>query len=192
VRLFVALDIPENVRQSLATLVQQLRITAPTARWVRMEGVHITLKFIGETSPENAERIRAALVQVRASGPIEMRFAGLGFFPNSRRPRVLWVGIEAGNSLRELATSIENVLEPLGIAREKRDFSPHITLARMESPKGIKQLQVAVEKLGSPDFGCACASQFYLYQSVLKRGGAEYTRLVSYPFATNGNPEQAS
>jgi 2'-5' RNA ligase len=191
VRLFVALDIPEHVRQSLAKLAQELRAAAPGARWVRMEGVHITLKFIGEKPEQKLAPIRSALSTLRVPGPIEMRFAGLGFFPNERRPRVLWVGIEAGAALRELADSIETALEPLDIAREKREFSPHITLARLENPKGLGTLRETVAKAGTPYFGYTKASAFYLYQSVLKRGGAEYTRLVEYPFAAESLEEPA-
>jgi 2'-5' RNA ligase len=193
VRLFVALDIPGNIRQGLTKLVKELRaVVAPQARWVRMEGVHVTLKFIGETPNENLAEIRDALFQVRVHGPIDMRFAGLGFFPNARRPRVLWASIEADGALRELASAIETALEPLGIAREQREFSPHLTLARLESTKGLDELRAAVDKLGAPEFGSTRASTFYLYQSVLKRGGAEYTRLVSYPFAAECQEEISS
>jgi 2'-5' RNA ligase len=183
VRLFVALDIPQTVRDSLAKLSSHLRQTCPSARWARIEGAHLTLKFIGVVPPEPAERIRAALGGVPATGPIEMHFAGLGFFPDPRRPRVFWAGIEAGALLPALAASIESRLEPLGIPREAREFSPHITLARFDSPRGLDPLRTAVEKLGVPEFGRALAGEFHLYQSVLKRGGAEYTRLASYRIA---------
>jgi 2'-5' RNA ligase len=104
----------------------------------------------------------------------------MGFFPDPRRPRVFWAGIEAGAPLRALAASVEMCLQPLGIPRETRAFSPHITLARFKSPKGVDPLRAAVEKMGAPEFGRALAGEFHLYQSVLKPGGAEYTRLASY------------
>jgi 2'-5' RNA ligase len=179
-RLFVALEIPTTVREKLAGLIRTLRETCAGARWVRIEGAHITLKFIGETPPERAETIRSTLSEVRATGPVELRFAGFGFFPNARRPRVLWAGVTAGPSLSELAAAIETRLEPLGIPRESRDFSPHITLARFDSPRGLDALRAAVEKIAAPEFGFALATQFHLYHSVLKQGGAEYTRLASY------------
>lgn len=182
-RLFVAIDIPDDVRDALARLSRQLREISARPRWVRIEGAHLTLKFIGAVPPEQAERIRSALGMARASGPIELQFVGLGFFPSARRPRVLWAGVTTGPALRELAASIETQLEPLGIPREDRDFSPHITLARFDSPKGLGRLRAAVEKLGTPKFGHTTAREFHLYQSVLKRGGAEYTRLASYPIS---------
>ena len=179
-RLFVALDIPETILHSLAKLSRQFQAICPRARWVRLDGAHLTLKFIGETPPDRAERIGAALRQTPAAGPVELRFAGLGFFPDTRRPRVLWAGIETSAALRALAASIETQLEPLGIPRETREFQPHITLARFDSPKRLEPLRTAVEKLGLPEFGRATAEEFHLYQSVLKRGGAEYTRLATY------------
>jgi RNA 2',3'-cyclic 3'-phosphodiesterase len=188
VHLFVALDLPDAARDALARLSRQFRELCPGARWVRIEGAHITLKFIGETTPDNAERIRSALGAVPVAGPIELHFAGLGFFPTPRRPRVLWAGVNAGAALRSLAASIETQLEPLGVPRETRAFSPHITLARFDSAKGLDALRIAVEKLGTPEFGRTSAREFHLYQSVLKQGGAEYTRLASYPFSREPTP----
>lgn len=183
-RLFVALDIPDTVREALTALSRDLRkLSSSDTRWVRIDGTHITLKFIGYTQPEQAELIRAALSSVRVDGPVEMQFAGLGFFPNPRRPRVLWAGVAGGPELRALAAAIEAQLEPLGVPREERDFNAHITLARFDSPRGLDALRAAVEQLGVPEFGRATAREFYLYRSVLKRGGAEYTRLASYPIS---------
>jgi 2'-5' RNA ligase len=130
-----------------------------------------------------AEQVRSALGAVPAPRPIELRFAGLGFFPNPRHPRVFWAGVAAGGALGAFASAIEAQLEPLGIPREDRDFNPHITLARFDSPKHLDALRAAVEKLGAPEFGSFTAREFHLYRSVLKRGGAEYTRLASYPLS---------
>jgi 2'-5' RNA ligase len=188
VRVFVALDVPESVRASLAELTSRLARVCPSARWVRFEGVHITLKFIGEVPPEKLEQIRHALDELPNFGPITVRFAGLGFFPGARRPRVFWAGVEADPKLAELTAAIEMKLSPLGIAPEKRTFHPHLTLARFESPQGTQVLREAVEALGAAEFGKETFREFHVYQSVLKRSGAEYTRLVTYPFSG----EQAS
>src|SRR5437868_2754182 len=173
-RLFVALDVPEAVCSSLGELAQRLAKTCPSARWMRLAGAHITLKFIGEVPATRVEQIRAALGRVPLSH-IEMRFAGLGFFPNARRPRVLWAGVEAGAALGALANAIETALVPLGVPAENRDFKPHLTLARFNSPEGLDGLRSAIAELPSTDFGWATPEHFYLYQSVLKRAGAEYT-----------------
>src|ERR1700730_17408405 len=114
-RLFVAMDIPEDVRSSLAALTAKLRTACRDARWVRIEGLHITLKFIGEVSSEKAGAIKTALAILPSFTPILITFRGLGFFPNERRPRVLWAGIEASSELAALAAAVEAALDPLGI-----------------------------------------------------------------------------
>ena len=182
-RVFVALDVPEPVRARLAEISARMKKVCPNARWVRLEGVHITLKFIGEVSPEKLEQTSRALGELPSFGPITVQFAGLGFFPSALRPRVFWAGVEADPKLAELAAAIEMKLAPLGIAPEKRAFHPHLTLARFESPQGTQALREAVEAMGRPEFGEETFREFYLYQSVLKRSGAEYTRLVTYPFS---------
>jgi RNA 2',3'-cyclic 3'-phosphodiesterase len=188
VRLFVALDVPEAVRAALAELSDRLKKTCQSARWVRLEGVHITLKFIGEVPPDKVQTIRQALGEVLGFAPIQLRFAGLGFFPSARRPRVFWAGVEDSSQLAEIAAAIEARLVPFGIPTEKRAFHAHLTLARFESPQGTQALAAAVEALGAPEFGSAIFNEFYLYQSVLKRSGAEYTRLVTYPFRRETAP----
>ncbi len=182
-RLFVAMDIPEDVRRSLASLAANLRTTCRNASWVRIEDLHITLKFIGETSAEKTEMIKTALAAIPCRTPISISFHGLGFFPNERRPRVLWAGIEAGSELTALAAAVETALHPLGIAPEERSFSPHLTLARFDTPRGLDALHAAIEKAGPIEFGATTAKEFHLYQSVLKPGGAEYTRLATFSFA---------
>ena len=185
-RVFVALDIPPQVRAAVDALVVKLRPACRNARWVRIEGAHITLKFIGEVPPEKSKAIEAALAAIHTPASIEMNFRGVGFFPNDRHPRVFWAGIEAGRELAELAAAVEASLGPLGIAREQRAFSPHLTLARFDSPRGLDALRAAIASAGPLEFGRTTAREFHLYQSILKRGGAEYTRLATYPFARSG------
>ena len=179
-RLFAALDIPEDVRAAIGALVKQLRGQLRHARWVRVEGAHVTLKFIGEVPTEKMEDIKAALTTVPFPAPINIIYRGLGFFPNERRPRVLWAGIEASPALGELATAVDAALEPLGIAREQRTFSPHLTLARLDSPKHLNHLLEGIAAAEPLEFGSGVAIEFHLYQSVLKQGGAEYTRLATF------------
>jgi 2'-5' RNA ligase len=186
-RVFVALNIPEEVRKSLAQLVAQLRPACKTARWARVEGLHVTLKFIGETPLEKLEMIKTALSSIPSRAPIPINFQGFGFFPSERRPRVLWAGVEAGPDLSELAKAVEMALDAVGIPRDTRPFAPHLTLARFESPRGLDVLQSVIHNAGSRDFGRTTATEFHLYQSVLKRGGAEYTQLATFSFA-EGRP----
>jgi 2'-5' RNA ligase len=183
VRLFVALDIPEAVRSALIECTKPLAKLCRGVRWVRLEGAHVTLKFIGEVPDERAQAIQLVLAEVHGPALLDLHFAGLGFFPNAQRPRVLWAGIEGGPALAELAAAVDERVATLGIAREAREFRPHITLARLNSPQGLDPLRAAISKLGAPDFGRATARAFCLYQSVLRPTGAEYTRLATYAFS---------
>jgi len=182
-RLFVALEIPSAVRENLAALLKSLRAVSPQTRWVRPDNLHVTLKFIGEVSETKVVAIRIALTGVRSDQPVALDFRGLGFFPNEKHPRVLWAGIEASPNLKTLAANIDEGTEKLGIRREQRPFSPHLTLARFESPRLPEKLRSAIQENAARDFGSLRTSQFHLIESKLKPSGAEYTTLESFPFA---------
>ncbi len=179
-RLFVAFDISEAVRENIGALIAKLR-PAGNARWMRAEAAHVTLKFIGETPSENVANIQTALGTVSFPSPITMNFRGLGFFPNPRRPSVLWAGVDAGPDLSALATAVDAALEPLGVARDLRKFSPHLTVARFKSTEGLDSLRAAIAAAKLVEFGETQAREFHLYRSILKPSGAEYTRLASFP-----------
>jgi 2'-5' RNA ligase len=185
VRLFVALDFPDAVRQALRELIARLKPACHGAKWARPEAMHITLKFIGEVDAEKLEPIRSALAPVHSTEPVDMQFRGLGFFPNERRPRVLWCGVEASPNLAELAASVERALVPLGIPAESRDFVPHLTLARFNADGGsrgdLEALVRAAGELKSYDFGRTRETEFYLIESMLKPAGAEYKRWKKFP-----------
>jgi RNA 2',3'-cyclic 3'-phosphodiesterase len=185
-RLFVALDIPDAVRRALRELMARLKPECSGARWVRPEGIHVTLKFLGETEAAKLDPIKSALSSLNRVGPVKLDFHGVGFFPNEFHPRVIWCGVEPSPNLATLAASVDRALQPLGFPGETRAFTPHLTLARFDSHKGLDTLIRAANNLKSYNFGSARPSEFYLYQSVLKRGGSEYTRLATVPFAEKG------
>jgi len=184
VRLFVALDFPDAVRHAVRDLIARLKPTCRSAKWVRPEAMHITLKFIGEVNAEKLTPIRGALAPVYSAASVEMQFRGLGFFPNERRPRVLWCGVKASLNLAELAADVERALVPLGIPAESRDFVPHLTLARFQAEGGARRdLEALVRVAGelkSYDLGRTQETEFHLIESVLKPAGAEYKRLESF------------
>ena len=182
-RLFVALEIPSAVRENLAALLKNLRAVSPQTRWVRPENLHVTLKFIGEVPEAKFSAIRSALVGVRSYEPATLDFRGLGFFPNEKHPRVFWAGIEASPNLKILAAEIEQATEKLGIPREQRPFSPHLTLARFEPRRPPEKLRAMIQENAARDFGSLRTSQFHLIESKLKRCGAEYTTVESFRFA---------
>ncbi len=157
-----------------------MRPACRNARWVPLEGLHVTLKFIGETPTQSCQAIQAALASIPPRAPISMTFRGLGFFPDERHPHVLWAGVKGGAELAALGRELETALAALGIQREEREFSAHLTLARLESPRILETFHDAVKKAGRLSFGRATVEEFHFYQSVLKPGGAEYTRLATF------------
>jgi 2'-5' RNA ligase len=183
VRLFVALEIPSEVRKNLGELMELLRAISKEPRWVRPGNLHITLKFLGEMPETKLDAVRTALAQTRSEQPVNLEFRGLGFFPNEKHPRVFWVGIEASTNLTKLAGDIEGAMEKLGIPREHRPFSPHLTLARFERPGLPEKLRSAIAENAQREFGALRTNEFQLIQSKLKPSGAEYTTLASFPFA---------
>ena len=188
-RLFAALEIPAGVRDNLAALVQELRALTQEARdnrprWARAENLHVTLKFIGEIEQAKLEGIRGALAAVRSERLVDLAFRGLGFFPNERHPRVFWAGIEASENLKTLAADIDRSLEAFGVARERRAFAPHLTLARFEPPGLHEKLRPAIQREIAREFGSLHTHAFHLVESRLKSSGAEYTRIATFPFAT--------
>ncbi|MBI4465892.1 MAG: RNA 2',3'-cyclic phosphodiesterase [Acidobacteria bacterium] len=180
-RLFVALELSEAVRAALAELVGRLQRTSADIRWARPEGMHLTLKFIGEVAAEKLPRLREALGQVPRPGPVELDFSGLGYFPSERRPRVLWVGVRASSNLAELAVQVETTLEPLGIPCEKRAYVPHLTLGRFRSASRLARLQEEIARLPATEFGRFQAKEFILFESRLSPRGAEYSKLEHFP-----------
>ena len=187
-RLFVALEIPTAVRGNLASLIEELRAadaaaTKNKARWVRAENLHVTLKFIGNVDAGKLEAIRVVLGEVSAGGDVELRFRGVGFFPNEKRPRVLWAGIAASPNLAPLAAEIDARLEKLGIARETREYAPHLTLARFDPPGISEKLRAAAQENAAREFGAVRAGEFHVFESKTRPTGAEYTRLSSFSFA---------
>ncbi|OLC98845.1 MAG: RNA 2',3'-cyclic phosphodiesterase [Acidobacteria bacterium] len=183
-RLFVALEIPSAVRENLAAFLDSLRGISKEPRWVRPGNLHVTLKFLGEVEEAKVAAIRNALKEMRCEQAIKLNFRCLGFFPNEKHPRVFWAGIEASANLKILATDIDGAMDKLGIPREQRPFSAHLTLARFERPGLSEALRKAIATNMERDFGSLRTNEFHLIQSKLNPSGAQYTTLASFPFAT--------
>lgn len=177
-RLFVAIEISAEIRQRINEFVTRLQSRLTNARWVRPEGLHITLKFLGNVPDERRTVIEQALPRIDAPR-FEVSVHRIGVFPNPRSPRVLWVGIDSGLELENLAKETDNVLASLGFEREKRAFTPHVTLARFR--EGTRSLNVG-EVLPESDlsFGTMTATEFHLYESKLSPRGSSYSKLASF------------
>ena len=181
-RLFVAIDLPEEILGRLERLVEKLKPTARLA-WSRVENFHITTKFIGEWPAERLDEMRRTLDALTARAPIPIAVRGLGFFPDRRQARIFWAGIEAPPELAALAEETDAAVGALGVEREKRKFSPHLTLARNRNAAPVGRLLEAIDHLGAPEFGSFTADRLYLYQSELRPGGSVYTRLSEHKFS---------
>jgi 2'-5' RNA ligase len=178
-RLFTALDLPSEVTANLRDLLGRLR---PTARigWSPPENLHITTKFIGEWPEARLGELQRALAAMPSGGPIAVRIRNLGFYPNARAPRIFWCGIDAPG-LADLAAATDGATAALGIARETRPFSPHLTLARVKDRADVQALRRAIATLASTEFGGFEARSFFLYLSQLKPTGSVYTKLAEFP-----------
>jgi 2'-5' RNA ligase len=182
-RLFVALSIPAEVRENIASLIASLRRADAKSRWVNPQNLHVTLKFIGETASEKVPAICDALATIATAQPLLLEFRDVGFFPNVRRPSVAWIGIEAPPALALLATDVNRVLTSIGVPREEKLFVPHLTIARFKETRLSPALQAEIEKHKDQSFGSCTADEIHLIESRLKSSGAEYTTLRSFPFA---------
>jgi len=178
-RLFTAIDISAEVRENLRAFVARLKPLAKLS-WSPVENLHITTKFIGEWPEQRLDEMKRALTIVPAPGEIDVSIQAIGWFPDEHRPRVLWAGVEAGETLSALAAATDNATGRLGVAREARPYSPHLTLARIREPLSLnalrRELTAGAERSGF-HFGSFRATAFFLYLSV----GGRYTKLAEFP-----------
>jgi 2'-5' RNA ligase len=180
-RAFIAIDLPDHLRAALAGAQQGFRSVCRDARWTRPEGIHLTLKFLGEISEVQARQVVEALAQFGPFEPFSVQVSGVGFFPHAQRPRVFWAGIVAPPALAELAARVENHMEDIGFAREPRAFSPHLTLARFQVPRPQPALLAAVADRATLSLDSFEVSEFFLFESKLSPQGAQYRKVVRFP-----------
>jgi len=177
-RLFTAIELPEDVRASVWEFERALTQSYRHARWVARENLHLTLIFIGEASPDKVQLIREALSGVKGE-PFDASLEGLGSFPEGKPvARVIWIGVGEGKErMVALADRVKLALEPLDI-RDDKAFHPHLILAR-----GRRDTGIPVQRLGSPGFGPLRfrVGHFSLMESKLRPEGPVYTRVASFP-----------
>lgn len=186
IRAFLAIELPEDVRQQMDAIEKQLQKRAgdtarKAVRWVPASNMHLTLKFLGEVSTGNVESL-ARLVQGEAAlhAPFEFTISGLGAFPNIRRPRVIWVGSSAPQELFSLQKAIEAETRKLGYPAEERPFSPHLTLGRISQnahPDEVAQVARALGEMQVGELGRVRVDRLHLFRSDLHPSGAVYTAL---------------
>jgi 2'-5' RNA ligase len=178
-RLFVAIEIPVDLKEALRSFVGRLRPTAKIS-WSPVDNLHITTKFIGEWPEPRLDEVKRTLASLPVHGAIDIKIKGLGWFPNPRHPRVFWAGVEGGEPLHSLARATEKAFAPLGVPIEERDYSPHLTLARVREAIALDALHQTLASFPAGcgfDFGSFSATQFFLYLSA----GGKYTQLAGFP-----------
>ncbi len=175
-RLFLALNFPPQLRQALWEATAPLRELAWPVKWARADGVHLTLKFLGEVAEEREPDLRAALTRaVAGARALPLVLGGFGVFPDLRRPRVVWVGVTPDPALELLQHQVEREFAPLGFATEARAFRPHATLGRATRdarPAAFTGLEAALGRLVYEQ--AALVNAVDLMQSTLQSGGAVY------------------
>jgi len=177
IRSFIAVELAESVRAAIGTLQRGLAGVAADVRWVRTEAMHVTLKFLGAVEAPRLERVHAAVAAALAAQPsLHLRAHGVGAFPSLRRPRVLWVGLQA-EGLVGLAARVDAALTPLGFAPEARPFAPHVTLGRVNSLRGWDALEARLGAHLDDDFGDSDLDAVTIFRSTLRPTGSIYTVL---------------
>ncbi|MFH1868524.1 MAG: RNA 2',3'-cyclic phosphodiesterase [Candidatus Omnitrophota bacterium] len=182
-RTFIAIALTEEAHEELSSLQDSLRKSGADIKWVKPDHIHLTLKFLGEIDEEQAAEIKASIDEtVKNQKPFDIHLAKIGAFPRIAFPKIVWVGIDEGSQgCMALAKSVEEAMQRLGFEKEKRPFSPHLTLGRVRSLKNNSQLTSAVEK--EKDFSSqtkVSINKITLFQSTLTPKGPIYTPLKEF------------
>lgn len=190
VRTFIAIGLPAQVREALGRCLERLGAARiPYVKWVDPQGVHLTLKFLGNVEEVRLPRLAEALGRAVAGiSPFRLRTGALGGFPSPRRPRVLWVGLEGDlETLQALYQAVEEALAPLGFPREGRPFTAHLTLGRVRetaTPAQMQQLGRSLAEVGMEGPWDIPVGEVHAMKSELARTGARYTSLYALPLGT--------
>jgi RNA 2',3'-cyclic 3'-phosphodiesterase len=181
-RLFIGIALADDVRAALDGKIRDLKRTGAPVRWCAPETIHLTLKFIGACDPATSEAVTRVLEDERLRvGPLPLRISGLGRFGRGGEARVVWAGVEPLPALNELHAGIESLLVPLGLAREERPFSPHLTLGRGKGGDCRALLARLAEPEETAMAAATTATAFQLFESRLTPQGPVHTVLREYP-----------
>ena len=180
-RCFIAISLPRELKAEILGIQDRLKSAGADVSWTRQEGMHLTLKFLGEIEEKGIPKIERALdMAVDGVTTFVLSVSGMGIFPDLRSPRVVWIGLkEEGNNLIKLHKGVEEELKKIGFPSEERRFTPHITLGRIRSNRNIEKLLKLIDAEKGVDSGGVEVSDLHLIKSELKPSGAVYTELYS-------------
>lgn len=185
IRTFISINIDEALKKEINNFITDLKRHNLDVRWVPVENLHITLKFLGHISEETIERVKDSLYNIALLfRPFRLRFNGVGLFPDTKRPRVIWIDISDKDVLRSLNKAIEEILVETGFKREDREFSPHLTVGRVRSLRDRERLIGLVRDIKDREFGIIDVDRVFLMKSELRPGGAQYSVIAEFPFKT--------
>ena len=185
-RLFVAIPIPEPVRDEIIRVQQELQplVSRDVARWARSDQFHLTLRFLGDVPADGVEDLKKSAGAVcRNARPLSLRAEGVGFFPNPRSPRVIWVGInDRAGRLVDLQQQVETAVGPFSPEPGEKNFTGHATLGRLKNPRpaDIRDLASRAQSLEKRLFGEWTAHEIEIIRSELSPAGAHYTSLAAF------------
>jgi 2'-5' RNA ligase len=185
IRSFIAVDLSETARGQIEELIRELKKSDASVGWARVEGIHLTLKFLGNVAPDAIEQMKPVLAEIACeTDPIHIEPVGCGAFPTIKQPRVVWVGLRGeGAPLAKLQKRVEEAMVTFGFEPENRPFKPHLTVGRVKGRQRILALQQIL--LDHRDFRAEPfdVTELVLYKSELRPDGARYTPLFKAPFA---------
>jgi 2'-5' RNA ligase len=188
-RAFIAIDIPLHLQDAIEKQTSRLRQTLGNdlIRWIPAQNMHLTLKFLGDIASSHVEFLKQLLTrEATQHSQFDFQIGGLGSFPNSRRPRILWVGLHAPANLTSLQKSIEAGTTRLGYEQEEHDFSPHLTIGRVRqniSPAELLKIRAVLDNIQLGNIGTARVDSIHLVKSELNPNGSVYTNLFSAPLS---------
>ncbi len=182
-RMFVALELPEEIRSRMMGSISAAREKIRGIGWVRPEGLHLTLRFLGDTDRLQEERMKMEMKSMASGfGPMRISYEGVGSFGRGQTMSVVWVGVrDLSGRLQMLADSAEEAAVACGFPREARKFNPHITLGRVRDPLSLPPWE-EIRKLIGWEGTEVVHESFFLYSSVLSPGGSIYTKEASFRF----------
>ncbi len=183
IRSFIAIEIDSLNKQKITNIISQLKKSDAIVKWAKENQMHLTLKFLGDIKESDVEKISANLKSIADNfNTFSIKFSKIGGFPNMQKPRVIWLGIDKGSEyLKLLNNKIEDNLEKLGFAKEKREYSAHLTLGRIKSLKNIQNLTKIINEINLDLNDEVKIEKIILFQSALTPKGAIYTPLSEHP-----------
>jgi 2'-5' RNA ligase len=176
VRAFISIEIPDDIKNSIEKAIGELKLILPHIKWVDKKNLHITLKFLGWVEDRKIDNLIDSVTDLaKGFGTIKVGFSGFGVFPDTRHPRVIWVGItEGGDKVKELAEKIEEGLSKEGYREEERGFSPHLTIGRIKEKIDAEALTGFIKENEKASFGGFVAKNVSMMKSTLMRSGPVY------------------